>query len=152
VQTADDPRTDGCAQAKWVADDHDRLANRCLVAVAEFESRQRMTNINLDYSYIEHIAGGDQPGIPLRSVSQGNGNAERAVDNVLVGSDQARGIDDEPGSHSQPALGGSSPIRNRLDRYVHHRGHGLLRDAAPVHRGCAGEGGCSGGAQGQCPT
>ena len=109
VARRNDARRHGGAEAERIADRHHPVAYPCLVRIAEFRGRQRLRRLHLEKRQIGLVVAPDQLGRKRGAVIQRHRDLVGAFDHMIVGHDQAGGIDDEAGAERgdmprQPAI------------------------------------------------
>ena len=100
----DDARGHRIGQAERIADGHHPVAHPKLAVVAEFDGGKRLVAFHLDERHIGGGVSADQLGIELAAIRQLHGNLGTVIDDVVVGDDVARLVDDEAGSDADGFL------------------------------------------------
>jgi hypothetical protein len=72
---------------------------RTSAIVAELDRGQRLVAFDLEQRHIRGLVGADQLGFELAPVGKLDGDLLAVLDDVVVGDDEARLVDDEAGTH-----------------------------------------------------
>ena len=98
VARRDDAGGDGAAEAERIADRDHPFAEPQLVGIAELHRDQRLGRLEFQHRQIGLLVDADQLGLELAAVVHDDVDLVGIGDDVIVGHDDARGIDDEAGA------------------------------------------------------
>ena len=97
-QGGDDAAGHGLADAEGVSDGEHQVADLELVGIAKFEIRQRLAaRVDAQNGQVRAFVGADDDRLVLAAVGEHDGNLVGALDDVVVGDDEALGADDDAG-------------------------------------------------------
>ena len=104
---AEDAASDRTAIAEWIAKDEDGLAEEIGGEIGEGEEGERLRGVDFEQGEIGFGGASDIAGGVGFAVVGGDGDFQfgGAFDDVFVGDDVSRGVDDEPGSEALDFLG-----------------------------------------------
>ena len=104
---AEDAASDRTAIAEWIAKDEDGLAEEIGGEIGEGEEGERLRGVDFEQGEIGFGGASDVAGGVGFAVVGGDGDFQfgGAFDDVFVGDDVSRGVDDEPGSEALDFLG-----------------------------------------------
>jgi hypothetical protein len=81
-----------------IADRHHAVADARLVAVAELDGLQRLVALDLQHSDVDFGVLAEHLGLQLAAVGEDHHHVVGVADHVVVGDDDAAGVDDETGA------------------------------------------------------
>ena len=109
VARRDDAGRHRAAEAERIADRHHPVADAHLVGIAELHRHQRLRRLELQHREVGLLVDADQLGLDLGAVVEDDLDLVGIRDDVVVGDDDARGIDDEAGAERLVLRGCGSP-------------------------------------------
>ena len=98
VARRDDAGGDRAAEAERIADRDHPFAEPQLVGIAELHRDQRLVRLEFQHRQIGLLVDADQLGLELAAVVHDDVDLVGIRDDVIVGHDDARGVDDEAGA------------------------------------------------------
>ena len=148
VARRDDAGGDGAAEAERIADRDHPFAEPQLVGIAELHRDQRLRRrLELQHRQIGLLVDADQLGLDLGAVVHDDVDLVGIGDDVIVGHDDARGVDDEAGAERVglarlhralvAALGSAARtaaavLEEVVEEFLERRARRQLRHRAPV--------------------
>ena len=103
---ADDPGGHGAFQAERIAQGQHPIADFRLVAVAQLRGREVIGALDPQHCQVGLGVGMDLGGLVLAAVVQADRDLAAVADDVGVGENHSRGIDDQPGAQAALAVPG----------------------------------------------
>src|SRR5438105_9493914 len=94
----DDAGRDAAAETERVADGNDPIANLRRVAVAKADIGQRLVGLDLQHGDVSARVAADDLRRVLAVVLQCDGDLGGFADDMVVGDDESRRVDDETGA------------------------------------------------------
>ena len=134
---ADDSRGHGAFQAERIAQGQHPIADFGVIAVAQLGGREVIGALDPQHGQVGLGIGVDLGGLELAAVVQADRDLAAVADDVGVGEDHSRGIDDQPGA--QAALRRAGASRGMFLK--NFRSSGMLPNGSPSanrHRPASG--------------
>ncbi len=135
VAGGDDARGHGLAEAERIADRHHAVADPRLVAVAELDGLQRLVALDLQHRDVDLGILADHLGLELAAVVEDDDDVVGVADDVVVGDNDAAGVDDEAGAERLRLLRARARrdavvLEELLEHLVERRALGKVRHRA----------------------
>ena len=122
-QAGDDAAGDGLADAERIADRQHEIADLELIAVADLQHRQALAmGVELEHGEIGALVGEQEVRLEFASIGEHHGDLLRIADDVVVGDDEAGGIEDDAGA------------QRLLDALARHAERRLIAEEATEER------------------
>ncbi len=147
VARRDDAGRHRAAEAERIADRDHPFAEPQLVGIAEFHRDQRLARLEFQHRQIGLLVDADHFGLELAAVVHDDVDLVGIGDDVIVGHDDARGIDDEAGAErvglvrlqvaALAARTAAAVLEEVVEEFLERRARRQLRHRAPAIAGAA---------------
>ena len=143
VARRDDARRDRAAEAERIADRDHPFAEPQLVGIAELHRDQRLGRLEFQHRKIGLLVDADQLGLELGAVVHDDADLVGIGDDVIVGHDDAGGVDDEAGAERvglvrlqiaalRTARTAMAVLEEIVEEFLERRARRQLRHGAPA--------------------